>query len=150
MAASSPSSFNKIKRVIQAAREDTEVFPHLNNFNLHNQSFDPKMGEVLKDSGKRLEIRQQLQRLFTAYPAYRGLSLDIENLNDDADEAYLTFIQEIYSDLHPRNLRLYVNVGVSTAPEDLKRIAANGEAPSLPLPKNTDPVGPIAAVSGAV
>ena len=28
-----PDEMNKVKRVIQAAREDTEIFPHLNNFN---------------------------------------------------------------------------------------------------------------------
>jgi cellulose synthase/poly-beta-1,6-N-acetylglucosamine synthase-like glycosyltransferase/peptidoglycan/xylan/chitin deacetylase (PgdA/CDA1 family)/spore germination protein YaaH len=122
-----PDEFNKIKRVIQGAREDTEIFPHLNNFNVHTQSFDPAMGDVIKDLGKRLEIRNQVLRLFAAYPAYRGLSLDIENLNDDADEAYLTLIQEVHADLHPRNLRLYVNVGAATSALDLKRIADHSD-----------------------
>ena len=35
-----PDENNKIKRVIQQAREDTEIFPHLNNFNAHTQSWD--------------------------------------------------------------------------------------------------------------
>src|SRR6516162_3782094 len=115
-----PDENNKVKRVIQAAHEDTEIFPHFNNFNSHTQSFDPAMGNVLKDPGKRAELRGDLMRIFTAFPSYRGLSLDIENLTEDADPAYLTFIKELYAVLHPRNLRLYVNVGVSATDEDLK------------------------------
>jgi cellulose synthase/poly-beta-1,6-N-acetylglucosamine synthase-like glycosyltransferase/peptidoglycan/xylan/chitin deacetylase (PgdA/CDA1 family)/spore germination protein YaaH len=122
-----PDELSKVARVIQGAKEDTEIFPHFNNFNAHTQSFDGNMGEVLKDSGKRQILRQQLKRIFDAYPTYRGLSLDIENLNDDADAAYLQFIQELYSDLHPRNLRLYVNVGVSATEGDLKLISANSD-----------------------
>jgi cellulose synthase/poly-beta-1,6-N-acetylglucosamine synthase-like glycosyltransferase/peptidoglycan/xylan/chitin deacetylase (PgdA/CDA1 family)/spore germination protein YaaH len=122
-----PDELSKVERVIQGAKEDTEIFPHFNNFNAHTQSFDAKMGEVLKDSSKRQILRQQLKRIFDAYPTYRGLSLDIENLNDDADAAYLQFIQELYSDLHPRNLRLYVNVGVSATGDDLKLISANSD-----------------------
>jgi cellulose synthase/poly-beta-1,6-N-acetylglucosamine synthase-like glycosyltransferase/peptidoglycan/xylan/chitin deacetylase (PgdA/CDA1 family)/spore germination protein YaaH len=122
-----PDDLNKIKRVIQGAKEDTEIFPHFNNFNSHSQTFDPAMGEVLKDSGKRMILRQQLQRLFTAFPGYHGLSLDIENLNEDSRVAYLTFISELYSDLHPRNLRLYVNVAVSAPDAELKAIADNSD-----------------------
>ena len=122
-----PDELNKVKRAIQGSREDTEIFPHLNNFNSHTQSFDPAMGELLKDKSKRQEIRLQLQRLFSLFPGYRGLSFDVENLNEDANSAYLTFIEELYSDLHPRNLRLYVNVGVSATPEDLKRISDNSD-----------------------
>ncbi len=122
-----PDDLNKIKRVILGAHEDTEVFPHFNNFNSHSQSFDPAMGAVLKDAGKRAEIRGQLMRIFTAFPSYRGLSLDIENLTDDADAAYLTFIKELYANLHPRDLRLYVNVGVSAPDDELKQIAENSD-----------------------
>ena len=39
--------------------------------------------------------------------------------------AYLGFIQELYGDLHARNLRLYVNVAAATEDEYLKQIAPN-------------------------
>ena len=39
----------------------------------------------------------------------------------------MSFIQELYADLHARNLRLYVNTLVSTTDDDLKRIAANSD-----------------------
>ena len=79
-----PDDGNKIKRVIQAAKEDTEIFPHLNNFNPNTQSWDPAIGAMLADPDKRAALRQQIVRFLTAFPAYRGLSLDIENLPDNA------------------------------------------------------------------
>src|SRR5512146_402539 len=118
-----PDNMNRIKNVILAAKEDTEIFPHLNNYNPHKQLWDPGVGDMLKDSNKRAFLRGQIVRFLKAFPAYRGLSLDIENLNDDADPAYLTFIQELYADLHPLNLRLYVNVAAGTTDSDLKTIA---------------------------
>ena len=49
---SRPRRLNKIKRVIQAAREDTEIFPHLNNFNPRTQTWDPAIGAVLTDAAQ--------------------------------------------------------------------------------------------------
>ncbi|MGD0902525.1 MAG: glycosyltransferase [Terracidiphilus sp.] len=122
-----PDDGNRIKRVIQAAKEDTEIFPHLNNFNATAQSWESGFGNVLKDQNNRAALRRQIVGFFAAYPVYRGLSLDFENLPDDANPAYLSFIQELYSDLHPRNLRLYVNTAVATPDSDLKLIAANSD-----------------------
>ena len=134
-----PDELNKIKRVIQAAKEDTEVFPHLNNFNPRTQSWDAGMGTLLADSGKRVALCQQIVTFLTAFRrptkddpkkyewVYPGLSLDIESLPDNAGSAYLSFIEELYSDLHQRNLRLYVNVAVATGDSELKQIAANSD-----------------------
>jgi cellulose synthase/poly-beta-1,6-N-acetylglucosamine synthase-like glycosyltransferase/peptidoglycan/xylan/chitin deacetylase (PgdA/CDA1 family)/spore germination protein YaaH len=122
-----PDEGNKIKHVIEAAKEDTEVFPHLNNYNPNTQSWDPAIGVMLADPAKRAALRQQIVRFLTAFPAYRGLSLDIESLPDNASPGYISFIRELYADLHPRNLRLYVNTMVSTTDEDLKGIAANSD-----------------------
>jgi spore germination protein YaaH len=122
-----PDDQNRIKRVIQAAKEDTEIFPHLNNFNPNTQSWDPAMALMLADPNKRAALRQQILRFFTAFPAYRGLSLDIENLPDEASPAYMSFLRELYGDLHARNLRLYVNTQILTTDEDFKGIAANSD-----------------------
>ena len=122
-----PDDSDRVKRVIQAAREDTEIFPHLNNFNPGTQAWDAGFGVILKDAGKRAALRQQIVRFFTAYPVYRGLSLDFEGLPDDAGPAYLSFIHELYGDLHPRSLSLYVNTAVATPDADLKQIAANSD-----------------------
>ncbi len=122
-----PDEDNRVKRVIQAAKEDTEIFPHLTSFNPHTQSFDASIGDVLTDVNKRTNLRHQILRFFGAYPVYRGLSLDFENLPDNADQAYLSFIQELYGDMHAHNLRLYVNTSVGTDDADLRTIAANSD-----------------------
>ena len=122
-----PDEQNKVKRVIQAAREETEIFPLLNNYNIHTQNWDTGVGDLLTDPGKSAALRQQIVRFLVAYPAYHGLSLDFESLPDNDNQAYLNFIQDLYGDLHPHNLRLYVNVEASAPDADLKRIAANSD-----------------------
>ena len=143
-----PDSLNKVKNVIQAAREDTEIFPHVNNYNPHTQSWDSGIGDVLADDDKSAALRQQLMEFLKAFPAYRGLSLDFESLSDGDDPSYLSFIQALYAEMHPRNLRLYVNVAASTSASDLKTIAANSDGIILmnydQHEENSDP-GPVAA-----
>ncbi|MGA9672221.1 MAG: glycosyltransferase [Terracidiphilus sp.] len=118
-----PDDGDRIKLVIQAAKEDTEVFPHLNNYNANTQNWDAGVGNLLKDPGNRAVLRSQILRFFKAYPFYRGLSLDFESLPDDADPAYLAFIHELGADLHARKLILYVNTAVATSDADLKQMA---------------------------
>jgi cellulose synthase/poly-beta-1,6-N-acetylglucosamine synthase-like glycosyltransferase/spore germination protein YaaH/peptidoglycan/xylan/chitin deacetylase (PgdA/CDA1 family) len=143
-----PDEDDKVKRVIQAAREDTEVFPHLNNYNAAAGAWDSSFGNLLKDPGKRAALRQQIDRFFTAYPGYHGLSLDFESLGDDADAAYISFIRELYGDMHPRGLQLYVNTAIATSDNDLKQIAANSDGVILmnyDEHQTTSDPGPIAS-----
>ncbi len=70
-----PDEQNKVKRVIQAAKEDTEVFPHLSSYNNSTRSFDLSIGEIIRDPAKRTNLRQQIIRFLTGLPYYRGLSL---------------------------------------------------------------------------
>ena len=143
-----PDDGNRIKRVIQAAKEDTEIIPHLNNYNPRNQSWDAGVGELLKDDDKRDALRQQIIRFFTAYPNYPGLSLDIESINDDAIPGYLGFIHELYGEMHARNLHLYVNVAALTPNDQLAQIAGNSDGIVLmnydEHEANSDP-GPVAS-----
>jgi cellulose synthase/poly-beta-1,6-N-acetylglucosamine synthase-like glycosyltransferase/peptidoglycan/xylan/chitin deacetylase (PgdA/CDA1 family)/spore germination protein YaaH len=138
----------KVKRVIEAARTDTEIFPALNNYNPHTQTWDTGVGDVLKDPDKGNQFLQQIMRFLIAYPAYRGLSLDIESIPDNDDAAYMTFIRALYFQMHQRNLRLYVNVAVSATDDDLRQIAANSDGLILmnydEHQANSDP-GPIAS-----
>ena len=145
-----PDDLGRVKHVIQAAREDTEIFPHLNNYNPHTQSWDSDVGTVLEDDAKRASLHNQILRFFASYPVYRGLSLDIESLNDDAVPAYLKFIQELYPAMHARGLRLYVNVAALTPADQLKLIADNSDGVVVmnydEHEANSDP-GPVASQS---
>src|SRR5579859_2774713 len=122
-----PDELNKVKNVIAAVKEDTEVFPLLSSFNPQNQSFDPAIGAVVLDPSKRQALRQQILAFFAGLPQYRGLSLDFENLPDNAQAAYLQFIHELYADMHARSLRLYINVEVSADDDALKQMASNSD-----------------------
>lgn len=122
-----PDYRNKVKNVIVEAREDTEIFPLVNNFNPQEQDWDPGVGAVLQDNAKSAALVNQIIRFLTAYPVYRGLSLDFESLPDNADPAYLNFVAALYAQMHLRNLRLYVNVPASAGAGDLRAIAANSD-----------------------
>ncbi|HEX8713481.1 MAG TPA: glycosyltransferase [Terracidiphilus sp.] len=143
-----PDYSNKIKNLIQAAREDTEIFPHVNNYNPHTQSWDSHVGDVLDDDDKSAALVSQFMQFLTTFPSYRGLSLDFEALPDGDDEAYLKFIQALYAQMHPRNLVLYVNVPAASDADNLRSIAANSDGIILmnydQHEENSDP-GPVAA-----
>jgi len=143
-----PDELNKIKHVIQDTRVDTEIFPHLNNFNPHTQTWDPAVGVMLADNAKRAALEEQILRFFAALPVYRGLSLDFENLGGNSVDDYMDFIEELYAQLHARDLRLYVNTPVSLQDKYLKRLGANTDGVILmdydQHEVESDP-GPIAA-----
>jgi len=122
-----PDDLGKVKNEIQRQHADTEIFPLLNNFNPHTQDWDSGVGDVLRDSGKSAAFRQQIIRFLLASPAYRGLSLDLEGIPDEADDAYLKFVRALYAEMHAHNLRLYVNVPVATSDDDFRQIGANSD-----------------------
>lgn len=145
-----PDALNKVKRVVLAPPVDTEILPNLNNFNPHTQAWDTGMGAVLEDPQKSADLRDQIMRFLLAYPLYHGLSFDIESLPDDADPAYLAFIQALYAQMHAHKLKLYVNVEAGISDADLKQIAANSDGIVLmnydQHEQNSNP-GPVAAQS---
>jgi len=120
---------NKIWNTMVDAKEDSslEIFPLINNYNVQSQSFDGVIGVVLNDPAKRASLRRQLMTFFAANPRYRGLSLDLENIPDEAQDGYRAFIKEIYDDLHSRQLKLYVNAGVGEEPATFQTMGANSD-----------------------
>ena len=119
---------DKVKKLIQSQKEDTEIFPLMSNFSMAKQDFDPAIGDVLKDPAKRDSLLDQTMRFLGAIPAYRGISLDLEEVPDDAEAGYQKFIGDLYSRLHAKNLRLYVNTGVGAEDQELKFLSANSDA----------------------
>ncbi|MDE3201225.1 MAG: glycosyltransferase [Acidobacteriota bacterium] len=128
-----PDDLNRIKRAIAAAHEDTEVFPHLDNFDSSVQKWDANFSQVLANADQRTQLIDEIVVFLTTYRTdkgdwvYPGISLDFESLPDSAVPDYLTFIQQLYASLSKRNLRLYINVPVSTPAAQLKQMAANAD-----------------------
>jgi peptidoglycan-N-acetylglucosamine deacetylase len=121
---------NKIWRTIVEAKEENaiELFPMVNNYNILNQSFDASVVSMFQSPAARAHFTQQLGRFFAANPHYHGLTLDLENIGDAAEPAYLNFVTEVAEFLHARHLKLYVNVGVSESDQTYRTIgnAADG------------------------
>jgi cellulose synthase/poly-beta-1,6-N-acetylglucosamine synthase-like glycosyltransferase/peptidoglycan/xylan/chitin deacetylase (PgdA/CDA1 family)/spore germination protein YaaH len=118
---------NKVVRAITAAKEDTEIFPMVNNFDPTKGIFDPSVGEFLSSADARASFLIQVDRFLAANTLYRGLTLDFQSIPPEAQPGYSALVQALYNDFHPRNLRLYINVPVNNPQFDFKFLAANSD-----------------------
>jgi cellulose synthase/poly-beta-1,6-N-acetylglucosamine synthase-like glycosyltransferase/peptidoglycan/xylan/chitin deacetylase (PgdA/CDA1 family)/spore germination protein YaaH len=114
---------NKVRRVIEASKEDTEVFPMVNDYNISTDEWGETVGPLLKNHEATEHLRQQIDAFLAGSPQYHGIALDLEQVPDDAEDAYMAFVAELYSDFRARNLRLYVNVEVSADDNELRSLA---------------------------
>jgi peptidoglycan-N-acetylglucosamine deacetylase len=139
---------NKVAQAIANAHEDTEIFPLIRNYNVMTGVWDPVIGQVLTHAAARQHLRGQLDRFLAVNPSYRGLSLDFEDVPENAQAGYQAFMAELYADLSSKNLRLYVNTPTSTDRKMLEFEAAHTDGIVLmnyDQHENTSAPGPIAA-----
>ena len=120
---------NKIVKAITAAKEDTEIFPMVNNFSPIDGVFEPSVEQFLISAPARDNFVRQVDRFLAANTRYRGLTLDFQGLPADAQAAYSQLAQALYDDFHSRNLRLYINVPIaaSAGSLDLKFLADHSD-----------------------
>src|SRR6201996_3320038 len=116
---------NKIRDLIARAHEDTEIYPLIKNYDVLTQQWDPSVVDMLKNPAARKNLERQLSTFLAANPSYRGISLDLEDLPDGAEAFYNLLVEELYAQMHPKNLRLYINVGVGTSDEEFVELAKN-------------------------
>jgi peptidoglycan-N-acetylglucosamine deacetylase len=114
---------NKVHDLIAASHEDTEIFPQLKNYNVLAQEWDHSVAGMLKDPAARSNLEHQLATFLATNPSYRGISLDLEDLPDDAQPGYNSLIAELYSQMHPKNLRVFVNEGVGDDDSEYAELA---------------------------
>ncbi len=106
------------------------------------------IGQMLENPAARESLHLQLDKFLYANPNYRGICLDFEQVPEKDAKLYAAWIGEIYNDLRAKNLRLYVNVQVSTPDEVLKSIAKNSDGIILmnyDQHEETSEPGPVAA-----
>ena len=119
---------NRVRRVIVAAKEDTEVFPMLNDYNPGDSKWHGEViGKVLKDPAARESLHLQIDKFLYANPNYHGICLDFEQVPDDEQKLYAEWIGELHNDLHAKGLRIYVDVETSTEDWLMKAIAKNSD-----------------------
>jgi cellulose synthase/poly-beta-1,6-N-acetylglucosamine synthase-like glycosyltransferase/peptidoglycan/xylan/chitin deacetylase (PgdA/CDA1 family)/spore germination protein YaaH len=119
---------NKILRAINAAKEDTEIFPLVNNYNPTDGTFEPSVEPFLLDPNARSRFIQETDKFLAANTRYGGLTLDFQGLPADARAGYDQLVQALYADLHSRKLKLFVNVPVVGVDNiDLQVLAQNSD-----------------------
>jgi spore germination protein YaaH len=118
---------NKVARVINSAKEDTEIFPMVNNYNPKEGVFEDNVGQFLSSADARANFLRQVDRFMAANTLYRGLTLDFQAFGPQDQANYNQLIAALYTDFHPRNLRLYVNVPVSASKDTLSFIGSNSD-----------------------
>ena len=79
---------NKIVRAITAAKEDTEIFPMVNNYSPTDSVFEPSVEQFLLSASARANFVHQVDQFLAANTRYRGLTLDFQGLPPEARAAY--------------------------------------------------------------
>lgn len=118
---------NKVERLIAQSGANTEIFPLVSNYSMAKQIFDPQVGAFLNNSQARATFIAESLRLLASNTRYRGLSLDFEDIPTEAQPGYRALIADLYVQMHPRGLRLYVNTPVRDEDWDLGYMAANSD-----------------------
>ncbi|ACO32543.1 MULTISPECIES: glycosyltransferase [Acidobacterium] len=118
----------KVQHVIAAAKENTEIFPMLNDYDGQHQAWDGEdAAKMLQSPSARHRLQVQLDKFLAANPNYHGLCLDLEALPDQDQKLYADWIADIYHDLHAKNLRVYVTVAVGMPSALLRQISRNSD-----------------------
>ncbi len=117
----------KVRRVITESRQDTEIFPLVNNYDPIKGVFLPSVGDWLRNDAARANFVRQVDRMLMANPDYRGISIDLEEIPDDAQDGFNELIAALYSDFQPHKLRLYVNTPVGDDSFSLKFLADHSD-----------------------
>jgi len=116
---------DQVMPFLKEAKAETEVFPLINNFQpITNEWLD--IAPFLMNPAARAKFRQQIV-LFLASDKYRGLSLDLEGFPGAAQPGFRALVTELEADLHPRGLKLYVNVPAGDDDFDYKYLAAHSD-----------------------
>jgi hypothetical protein len=63
---------NKILRAINAAKEDTEIFPMVNNYSPTDAVFEPSVEQFLLDASAQANFVRQIDQFLAANTRYSG------------------------------------------------------------------------------
>ncbi|HEX4036663.1 MAG TPA: glycosyltransferase [Acidobacteriaceae bacterium] len=119
---------NRVKNTIEASKEDTDVFPMLNDYNTLTQEWSGDVtGQMLRNAKARQRLHLQLDKFLAANPGYRGICLDFEMIPDEDQTLYAEWIGELHNDFRQKNLRIYVNVQAEADADFMKEVAQNSD-----------------------
>ena len=116
---------NKVVKTITAAKEDTEIFPLVNNYNALSNNFSPAVGGFLGNPAARANFIGQIDRLLAANTRYRGIVLSFQAIAPAALPGYGALVEALSNDFHAHNLKLYMTVPVGNSGYDLAFLSAH-------------------------
>ena len=138
----------KVASTIAAAHDETEIFPMVSNFDQMKGDFQSGVVEkFLVNRASQARFEKQVLELLAANPRYHGIALDFEAIPSEAQPAYRKMVSDLYAQMHPLHLRLYINVPVDDDDWDFKYYAAHTDGVILMDYDQHEPVsapGPIA------
>ncbi|MGB6130159.1 MAG: glycosyltransferase [Acidobacteriaceae bacterium] len=119
---------NQVKGVIDAAHEDTEIYPMLNDYDTLTEDWGGDViGKMLHSRAARERLHIQLDKFLYANPSYKGICLDFEQVPDEDDQLYADWISELHDDFRAKHLKVYVNIQVSADPAYIRRMAQSSD-----------------------
>ena len=117
---------NKVDRVIAGAKEGTEIFPMLNDYNTLTNTWNGEaVAAMLKDPVARERLHVELDKLLSANPKYRGICMDLEEIPTGAMKLYAEWLHELHQDFAAKGLRLYVNVAAEADAPVMRALGAS-------------------------
>ncbi|MGI4980170.1 MAG: polysaccharide deacetylase family protein [Janthinobacterium lividum] len=117
----------KVQRTIAESGSNTEIFPLVNNYDPIRNVFMPEVGAFLQNASARQRFLDQTMRFLLSNSRYHGISLDFEEVPTAAQPAYQQLIANLYSTMHARGLKLYINTPVGDDDWDMKFMADHSD-----------------------
>ena len=114
---------DKVMPFLKSEKAQMDVLPLVNNFDPISNQWQPDVtAKFLADPAARQRFRNELMA-FLATDQYRGITLDIEAFPETSRADYKALVQELYSDLQAKGLKLYIAVPVNDRQFDYSAIA---------------------------
>ncbi|MBS1852083.1 MAG: glycosyltransferase [Acidobacteria bacterium] len=97
---------DRVMPFLKSENTDMEVFPMVNNTNGTDWV---EISDFLNDAEARARFRSQIDT-FLGSDKYHGLMVDFEDFSSKGQPGYVALLRELSSDLHAKNMKLYVSV----------------------------------------
>jgi cellulose synthase/poly-beta-1,6-N-acetylglucosamine synthase-like glycosyltransferase/spore germination protein YaaH/peptidoglycan/xylan/chitin deacetylase (PgdA/CDA1 family) len=113
---------DKVMAFLKGEKAQTEVFPLVNNYDQTDNQWSADTAKFLADPAARARFIREVMT-FLASDQYKGLTLDIEAFPESSRDDYRQLVQELYTQLHQKGLKLYISVPINDRAFDYPSIA---------------------------
>lgn len=104
-------------------KQNLRIVPMLTNFNSSKKNFDGNLVHaILNNPKKQQEFIQSIIDTLSAYQL-SGINIDFEELVEENNDPLSAFQQNLYQQLHAKNLLVTMDVSVSNTDYDLKELS---------------------------